>query len=287
MYPYTNESQCMNLDKNNNSTTTTSTTATMIKNHRKEPKNLDQSVGQNSDKKSILLSLLCSLFICPIAFHIRNRSSDSLEKDILAAILVITVSAIIVYIVNNVLKQNRFESMRKQLQQQEQINKSNKNTIFNVFNVGQDLKEKLKTNQPKLDSKYFNPRFIVHELMEMWGTTYTVITWSSFYIIGGTIGATERLAQKIKTKYNRQREYQSYETFMNASSSMNRSDSTSTNSTNSSRRQSKSSLRRVSSWTKKSFESTRNRLSRLISSGSEPLLRIGELGDSNTTTSAS
>lgn len=280
MYPYTDESHCTDSDKNNNSATTTA--ATMIKSHHKKNiKNLDQSFEEDSDKKSILLSLLCSLFICPIAFHFRNRTSDSFESDILAAILVITVSAIIVYIVNNILKQSR-ESMRKQFQQQEQINKSNKNTIFNVFNVSQDLKEKIKTNQPKIDSKYFNPRYIVHELMEMWGTTYTVITWSSFYIIGGTIGATERLAQKIKTKYNnRQREHQSYETFMNSSLSRNRSDSTSTNNTDSSRRQSKSSFRRMSSWTKKSFESTRNRLSRLISSGSEPLLRIGELGDSS------
>lgn len=59
------------------------------------------------------------------------------------------------------------------------------------------------TSKRKIDPKYFKPKFILSELVTFWDTTCTVITWGSFYVIGGTIVATEKIAHRIKTKSSR------------------------------------------------------------------------------------
>lgn len=270
----------------------------------------DSGGEQDLDRRSILLSLLCSLFLCPVAFHLisdKDKQNNSFEADFLAAIIVITLSALLVHVINSVLK-SRQSILRKQqglkYHQQQEHNKSSSksNLLFSVFNHEElsNLKEKIRSNHRKIDPKYFNPRFIYHELTGIWGTTYHVILWTSFYVVGGTIGASERLVQKIRTKYRDSSEQHSNNRSRHNNSSANRSDnedgesssylnflnlSTTSESSTANKKSSKGSLKKsVSSWTKKSFESTRKKFSRIIGSDNGPILSMAKLGDANRTT---
>lgn len=117
-----------------------------------------------------------------------------------------------------------------------------------------------------IDSKYFKPKFILHELQTFWGTTCTVVTWGSFYVIGGTIVATERIARKIKNKYTKDHEHDENissrgtggrsDSFASYSSSMNESTKSASSP--------KHPLKRVSSWTKKSFSSIKKRFNKFV-----------------------
>lgn len=142
-------------------------------------------------------------------------------------------------------------------------------------------------SRKKLDSKYFKPKFIIHELISIWGTTYTVITWGSFYFIGGTIVATEKLAQKVKSKCSREQRglhnesssrgtgwADSFASFGSSASENVEQHNTSASSIND------NTLRRISSWTKRSYSASKKKLMKLFTSTGAPQLTGAGRSDS-------
>lgn len=140
-------------------------------------------------------------------------------------------------------------------------------------------KQQQQRSRRKLDPKYFKPKFIIHELISIWGTTYTVITWGSFYFIGGTIVATEKLAQKVKSKCSREQRglynesssrgtgwADSFASFGSSGSEDDEQHNSSTPSMND------NTLRRISSWTKRSYSASKKKLLKLFTSTNAPQL---------------
>lgn len=131
----------------------------------------------------------------------------------------------------------------------------------------------------RLDSKYFKPKFIIHELISIWGTTYTVITWGSFYFIGGTIVATEKLAQKVKSKCTREQRGLHNESssrgtgWADSFASFGSSDSDDDDQHNASASSiNDNTLRRLSSWTKRSYSASKKKIMKLFTSTNAPQL---------------
>jgi len=167
--------------------------------------------------------------------------------------------------------------------------RQNQQGLFSNYHVAGDDPDGRR--QSKIDLKYLKPKFIISELMVFWDTTCTVITWGSFYVIGGTIVATEKLAQKIKTKRTRDSGNNLRDSAHNtSSSSFGRFDSFTSgftsnsggtqqgpnrkNATRSTERT--GSLNKISSWTKKSFASAKKKVTKFTTSshgvGSVPQL---------------
>lgn len=63
------------------------------------------------------------------------------------------------------------------------------------------IKNKHANNKAKFPSINIKPDIIYQELLSMWNTSYTVITFGSAWLFGSTIDVTERIAKKIKAKY--------------------------------------------------------------------------------------
>lgn len=136
-----------------------------------------------------------------------------------------------------------------------------------------------------IDSKYLKPKFIFNELFTFWETTCTVITWGSFYCIGGTIVATEKLTRKIKSRTRAPG--QGYTTMNNGSTDHRHSsrgtgqrdfsflsghDTASPDDISDITSQQKSRYRRISSWTKKSINSIKKQCTRTTRSGAPQIM---------------
>lgn len=234
---------------------------------------------EDADRKSILFGALISLFFAPITFRVtRFIEQDSFKSDLFASILTLIFSGVLIFFINNYLKQRCHHSPSRQ-HNKSQL-KSTRSTLFGIFssnsvfsNDSNNLKDNNGEKQQdehensfrrKIDSKYFRPKFIIHELASFWGTTCTVITWGSFYVIGGTIVATEKLARKIRTKCNRD---QQNNNLHNSSRGTGRCDSfASYASSNESTTETKNKdpLGRVSAWTKRSFTSIKKRFTKFV-----------------------
>lgn len=236
---------------------------------------------ESADKKSILFGAMLSLALAPIIFKLtRLIEVDHFKSNLLASILTLVFSGILIYIINDHLRQNchqiggrdksRLKSSQRSiifalLSSPASVFLSNSGKHNNQQGQQLDKEQSQNSSRKKIDPKYFKPKFIIHELMTFWGTTYTVITWGSFYVIGGTIVATEKLARKIKTKCSREQQSD----FQNSSRGTGRSDSfmsyTSEDENTTSENQ-RDPLRRMSSWTKRSFSSIRKRFTKFVGS---------------------
>lgn len=160
--------------------------------------------------------------------------------------------------------------------QQDNSNQSTKNL---TSSSPRDDYERIKKNEansrPKIDPKFFKPKYLIHELMSIWSTTYTVITWGSAWMIGGTIVATERFASKIKTKCTREQQQQKWH---RSSASTGHSDASSTDSSksyteaNKTGLSNKNSLNRMIIRTRKYIMSAKKKLNKFRVSGSMPQL---------------
>lgn len=226
------------------------------------------SLENNLDFELKTRCIICSLFIIlllPITFQLTSSRDDIFQTDLFAYIATILVSGLILYIIHNLLKQHsHLTEVPKTTTKQK--------SIFNVFTSTSEadiFREKEANSRRKIDPKYFKPKYIIHELMSMWGQTYTVITWGTVWLIGGTIVGVEKLAQKIKTKCNRE----SHEEINNTSRGSGRNYSFASYSSYDSQtsRSGRSSLKRIRSWTKRSFASASKRF-RFASSTGMPQL---------------
>lgn len=234
---------------------------------------------ENYNTKFIILGIVAFIFLSPITYQLFKSEASSFVSSLIAIISPITLTGVLMYITYNILNQSCQQSTN---QQSSTTRTRQGRTFFKVFssidltsNTSGNLESKPPTSsnnrRGKIDPKYFKPRYIMHELMSMWGTTYTVITWGSVWVIGGTIVATEKLAQKIKTKCSRE---QQSDTNDYSSRSMRRGDSSESYSsssifdrtTDSDNAQNKSSLRKVRSWTRKSYASARRRFNKFFGS---------------------
>lgn len=228
---------------------------------------MDLINSNDLELKTVVIGIVCSLSLLPITFHLTSSKSELSQTNLLAYFSTILVSIIILYVIHNILK-HRCQSL-------DASHEKPLRNIFHVFstssyyaNAEESFKEKEANSRRKIDPKYFKPKYIIHELMSMWGTTYTVITWGSVWIIGGTIVATEKLAQKIKTKCNREnsqdlnnnRSTGRNDSFTSYSSYASSNDSTT-------QRTNRSSLKRMRAWTKKSFASASKKFRKYVSSG--------------------
>lgn len=234
---------------------------------------------EDYDSKSVLLSIIASLFLALITYHLFGAGAGSPISSLIAFVLTATLTGVFMFIAHSIL------TIPKNCQQptQQQITGTNRGrTFFKAFSLSTDVlnssnasatsldnKSQTSNNRRKIDPKFFKPRYIMNELMTMWGTTYTVITWGSVWVIGGTIVATEKLAQKIKTKCSR--EQTSGLSHQNSSRSTGRQDSFATDSssmfdrtTEADSSQSKSSLRKVRTWTKKSYASAKRKFNKFF-----------------------
>lgn len=244
----------------------------------------------NADKKSILFGALLSLLLAPITFQLtRFLESDPFKSDVLASLLTIALSIVLIVSFNNLLKRSDSPSNRNK----NELRSHSRSNFFRLFSSTSSTspskipKEKDQTNcqqRKKIDPKYFKPKYIIHELMTFWGTTYTVITWGSFYVIGGTIVATERLARKIKTKCSKDQHQQSF----NSSRCTGRNDSftgsfmsSSNKSTNSESSEDKDTIKRITTWTKRSFASVKRRFSKFVNTSAPQWTSMAALNGSN------
>lgn len=253
--------------------------------------------------KSICIGATCSLLLCPITFPLisQNISENAFFADVFGCLLTLLLTVIIAFGSHIVLKsrytRDRNSNLRRHrsffsqifsisshahLNHQEKKD-SNNNSIY----VDENNNVNHNSYRRKIDPKYFKPKFIYHELMTFWDTTYTVVTWGSFYVIGGTIVVTERLASKIKTKCSREHQQNPRESGgHNSNRSSGRRESTFTSASGTSETNSsiKSPLRRVSSWTKRSFNSAKKKFTKFANSAATPQLTAECPSTSSTST---
>lgn len=232
---------------------------------------MNQKGGDIIDKKTIIVTMVCSLVISPITFQLTKSRADSIQLGLLASVIItLTLFVISFYLIQNILIKNRCPPETPSISGYKPFR-----NIFNVFykddnNNSNVIGDKQPRARKKIDPKYFKPKYIYHELMSIWGTTYTVITWGSVYIIGGTLVATERLANKIKMKCTREHQQDLLDsnrgTGRNSSFASYSSSFSSTESITSSR-STKSSFKRISSWTKRSYSAVRKRFNKFIGAG--------------------
>lgn len=232
---------------------------------------IDQKEREGIDTKTILLSVLCSLALTPITFQLTKSATISPQSGLLLSVAILSILFLAsVYLIRNFLIRQRCPTETRSILRDYKPLRN----IFKVFykdennNDSTALNEKQPPNKKKIDPKYFKPKYIYHELMSIWGTTYTVITLGSVWIIGGTLLATERLANKIKTKCTREQDSLSANrgtgrngSFASYNSSFSSSDSVSSEGS------SKSSFRKISSWTKRSYSAARKRFNKFIGVG--------------------
>lgn len=103
-------------------------------------------------------------------------------------------------------KPNHLSSNNNELEKGErQPKKNQKKSKWNLSfdDIAADSKTK---NSHKSDLKYLNLKLVIDELVSICGTSYTVIKLTSAWMIGETIYATSRIAERIKTEYNEAKE---------------------------------------------------------------------------------
>lgn len=242
-------------------------------------------------KPIILVCVVCSISLSPLTFQLTNSvsgSGDNFQEDLFVYVALLSLCSVIAYLAYHILKQRC--QLLLHVPDPRQV-KSILSGVFSAHSIEQsehthdspNKSTRSNTNRRRIDPKYFKPKFIINELMTIWGTTYTVITWGSVWVIGGTIVATERLAQKIKTKCTspQQQHHQHHHSSrgtgrFDSFSSYDSNDTISIGSSNSAggraANQTKSSYRRMRSWARKSYANARKRLNRFMSSGVTPQL---------------
>lgn len=233
-----------------------------------------------------MISVFCSLALTPIIFQLTQSTAISNESRLLvSSILAMTLFLPLLYLIQNFLIKQSCPTIetRSILRDYKPLR-----NIFSVFykdenNNSTVLNEKPSPTKKRIDPKYFKPKYIYHELMSIWGTTYTVITWGSVWIIGGTFVATERLANKIKTKCTRERDLlganrgtgrnSSFASFNSSFSSSHSVDSTGSG---------KNSFKKISSWTKRSFTAAKKKFNKFIGVGVLQLTQSAQFEPSET-----
>jgi len=222
-------------------------------------------LGRADCIKSILLTAACSIALAPITLLIASIETGSFLSDALAWMLTIALCCCLAFIVNFLFRQ----PCQSHLGSHENSSK----TSAHVFASEETshTKRKRTTHRRRIESKYFRPSYIISELMTIWGTTYTVITWGSVWVIGGTIVATEQLAHKIKSKCTRERGAQD-PSRPNDNSFAPHSSFTSSSSSASSH---SNSTKRLRSWAKRSYASVKKHFHRFAGHGRMPQLTTG------------
>lgn len=230
--------------------------------------------GIDMIKPIILICIICSISLSPLTFQLTtNSNGDNFQEDLFVYMALLSMCSVIIYLTYRILKQRcpflqvpdcQVKSilsgvfLSHSLEIEDESHSPRKSTI------------KGNTTRRRIDPKYFKPKYIINELITIWGTTYTVITWGSVWVIGGTIVATERLAQKIKTKcatpHRDENHNSSRGTGHSERSTLYESDSDESFVSNGGAN-SKSSYRRVKSWARKSYANARRRLNRFMNSG--------------------
>lgn len=195
-------------------------------------------------------------------YQIGIASTISIVVTILAAIYLIT------------RRSNQFLSNISTTTFERTLSASAGANIFRVFfpsNSTQPIgNQDQKAQQKQKTRRKIGPKHIIQELISIWGTTYTVITWGSFYLIGGTIVASERLAQKVKSKYNREQSGLHDESFSRGTgwsetfTSFASSSSAARESASSASNNQRDTFRRISSWTKRSYTTSKKKLIKLF-----------------------
>lgn len=204
-------------------------------------------------------------------FHISIATTICIVATILAAIYILS------FRTNQLLSTITTSPFEKTL------SASSRTNIFRVFfsanSAPQNGGQSPKPQQKNRTRRKIDPKHIIQELISIWGTTYTVITWGSFYLIGGTIVASERLAQKVKSKCSREQRGLHNESssrgtgwteFTNFASSS--SADVSRNSTTSDDDNQRNTFRRISSWSKRSYSTSKRKLTKLFTSTNAPQL---------------
>lgn len=214
------------------------------------------------DRRSIVLSIICTLLIMPLAFHLMISDSETISKDLLAFISVTILSVVFALIAKGKINPAQIQS-RPNVEKRT----SNKFNVFTSTNFN-NIRDKHANLKRKMNSRYLKPNYIVNELMSMWSTTYTVITFSSAWVFGSTICATERLARKIRNKYQRdgQQNLRS-DSFSSNDSQLFDDFSSSDDRTYPGPGEKVNLLTRMSSWTKRSFSSFTRKFGKIVTPG--------------------
>lgn len=249
------------------------------------PSLLDPFDPDTLGAKLILAIIVSALFICPLTFQLSHLEDDNVQTDLFAAVLALILSGSIICIVHNIFKQ-RCQSVEI-IQTEDKFPKIKIFKVFSSSSLSSSFLTSSKVNhtkstnapkeqtpestdsskKPKVDPKYFKPKYIIHELLDIWGTTYTVITWGSFWVIGGTIVATEKLATRIKTKCSRDPDVSSANLSSTSDSRYNNANRASSPSLSG-----RDPLRATRSWTRKSFATARRKLFRCFRTNNIPQL---------------
>lgn len=257
------------------------------------------SVENANQTNTILVSVIISLTLSPITFHWTScLNATSKQSDLIACLLTLILSGVLALIINNILNR-RCQQFTVNLERPPLLKKTLlrvfsssktpisplKSSVYHGSVVHDSPQDKHSRSNIRIDPKYFKPKYIMHEVMSMWGLTYTVVTWGSVWVIGGTIVASEKLAHKIKTKYSREPQQQrpnhqqqqqqqstdgnrfwnernnSYTSLLSADSLTSLDESTN-----------KSSFKRLRTWTRRSYASAKKRFNKFVHGSTVPQL---------------
>lgn len=151
------------------------------------------------DPKSMILRFVCFLLIFSIAFQLFDSPSETLSHDLLICAIIILLSVICIYIATRLSKKKK-----QTILAQSNVKSKTTSRLFNGLFSSDEFHEKLRERQAqfrkKVNSRYQRADVLMQELMVMWTTTFTVITFGSARVFGSTMTATEKLVGIIKTK---------------------------------------------------------------------------------------
>ena len=240
-------------------------------------------------KTAIVLGPVSAGLLSPIVFHIvrKVKQEDSFKSDFIAILVTSLLCITFMALISIYLKYYQRHLLKQRPPQQRSIlqklfldpyigllskDDHHENSSFHSYSKSNspNKHDQSGTNNKRIDSKYFKPRVIYTELMTFWDTTCAVITWGSFYLIGGTIVATERMAQKIKRSSTRESSFKNASissnkgtgknySFMNFNSSSSDVDVAESQETENC----KHAYKKISTWSKRSFSSAKKKFSRL------------------------
>lgn len=169
---------------------------------------MDQELVQGPgsyDASPTVIRLAGSIILSFIIFHLIWSQGEPLSHDLCLFLLASIISLSIFIIKNFMKKRNDTNPQRSNTPSNNNQNDRQTKSIYSLFNgifTSEDkLKERRTTFRQKKSTKYEKADLIMHDLLAMWVTTYTVISFGSARILGSTLNATERLMRKIRTKY--------------------------------------------------------------------------------------
>lgn len=254
-------------------------------------------------RTAIVVGPFLGLLSAPVVFQVVRvvEQEHSIMSDLIASVLTTLLCVAFMVLINSYLEYSchlaKQDQLLKAYQQRSVLykiisafqgsnrsspksNESNQNSSFSFLHSDRSFASEHEQHKRKIETKYFKPKFIINELMTFWGTTCTVITWGSFYVIGGTIVATERMAQKIKTKRTNSRENSFFsssfsgqpnrgtgqsDSFLNMSFRSSSGEEAGGQEQTNNRYQN---FKKISTWTKRSYASIKRKFSRVVTSSS-------------------